>query len=586
MNPSLLADPTLTKEKWNALMKCAAKDYSFSLVNDNTLKLLLHKKSQEIRSTSSGLIEKLLTVLPNTREATAHEMIKALPSVFSLPAQTIESFMNLFKNCLSKGKSSTPEEKARINNTGTTILKISQKYFEELVSQHTTPSLKRETTEESFWLGYPFKTCINILLDLATNHGLFSSSESGIIPLILSFYLRSKKLLPCINSHVDEGTKKLQTLFNLIPRGTLDEKKLLLSYCLDALAEAQDDYPTVLQLYEIIQKVLHTTSTDNKYQIIFVKAESQEEFISGNLDMSTYTLEEVGTTMKEARKKICKDLGTPDLEGVFELLIDDKIVDLSTPLKVAYEKIWWPLYQKKKNPGLTAIPPLSEVKQADLKPMEITFRLAGIEGEGSELQPNKAETWKISTAEAGDLNISVAFEENPPAHEEKSRKRAGIQILLGHLQEFSTKKDIVEVILKILETLSQSSSLQRLLLDMQVIFLFVSMICDAIIIAKDRQSDIISSLVNLIELLAKELYNSSTGARIIKGVEPSAYVKKIIDVFYWKYDQTISSKENNISKNCILIFIRFAKVHLNFREIDPIHCNWKQRSSSPIVIIL
>lgn len=54
------------------------------------------------------------------------------------------------------------------------------------------------------------------------------------------------------------------------------------------------------------------------------------------------------------------------------------------PVKLVYEQVWWPQVCKQRNPDCYEIPPIEDHAQEGLPPMQVTYRLAGIDGEATE----------------------------------------------------------------------------------------------------------------------------------------------------------------------------------------------------------
>lgn len=62
--------------------------------------------------------------------------------------------------------------------------------------------------------------------------------------------------------------------------------------------------------------------------------------------------------MRHVRDKVCRELEIG--ADLMELLVDNKIIDLDIPIRLVYEKAWWPALCRKKNPDIQRIPPISE----------------------------------------------------------------------------------------------------------------------------------------------------------------------------------------------------------------------------------
>jgi len=100
------------------------------------------------------------------------------------------------------------------------------------------------------------------------------------------------------------------------------------------------------------------------------------------LKHNPYSSKEVGKTMGDVIMKICKEIEV-DPEMI-ELVIANTLPARELPITLVYEQIWWPHICRLRDPDQYDIPNIEEASEEQLKPMEITFRLMGIDGEATE----------------------------------------------------------------------------------------------------------------------------------------------------------------------------------------------------------
>mmetsp|Transcript_21654 Transcript_21654/g.15908 ORF Transcript_21654/g.15908 Transcript_21654/m.15908 type:complete len:106 (+) Transcript_21654:2188-2505(+) len=96
-----------------------------------------------------------------------------------------------------------------------------------------------------------------------------------------------------------------------------------------------------------------------------------------------YPMKSLGKTMSDVREKICKELELAEPE-LIELIVAGKLVNMDLTIRAVYEQVWYPHVWKQKNPDQYDVPPIEEATPALLTPMNITYRLAGIDGEAQE----------------------------------------------------------------------------------------------------------------------------------------------------------------------------------------------------------
>ncbi len=96
-----------------------------------------------------------------------------------------------------------------------------------------------------------------------------------------------------------------------------------------------------------------------------------------------YPTTDLGKTMGDVRLKICKevDLAEPEL---IEMVVAGQLIGVECLVSLVYEQVWWPFIFRRNNPDEEVVPPIEEMKPSDLVAMDLTYRLAGIDGEAQE----------------------------------------------------------------------------------------------------------------------------------------------------------------------------------------------------------
>lgn len=84
--------------------------------------------------------------------------------------------------------------------------------------------------------------------------------------------------------------------------------------------------------------------------------------------------------MADVRKKICteNEMAEPEL---LELLVAGKLVGMDLTIRQAYEQVYWPAVCRQRDPDAYDIPPIEDAPKSSLHPMQVTYRLMGIDGE-------------------------------------------------------------------------------------------------------------------------------------------------------------------------------------------------------------
>lgn len=96
-----------------------------------------------------------------------------------------------------------------------------------------------------------------------------------------------------------------------------------------------------------------------------------------------YSSKEMDNDTLKIIEKICTEHEMSALEMI-EVIMCNNIICAGLPIHLVYEKIWYPFYYKSRNPDEYEVPPISTADKSYLVPMEMTYRLAGVDGEATE----------------------------------------------------------------------------------------------------------------------------------------------------------------------------------------------------------
>jgi hypothetical protein len=109
----------------------------------------------------------------------------------------------------------------------------------------------------------------------------------------------------------------------------------------EAMGRSHADIRASIRILEQIDAVVHPLHNGEHCQLLLRKSPSQEEFIRGNMKKTPYSSADL-ITMEDLKNKICRDLDLEDAAGMFELLVNGYIIDLSLPITGVYQKLWKP----------------------------------------------------------------------------------------------------------------------------------------------------------------------------------------------------------------------------------------------------
>ncbi len=139
----------------------------------------------------------------------------------------------------------------------------------------------------------------------------------------------------------------------------------------------------------VLQHMAEVLDPPPRPQIMYMtlkKAKTQDEYIRGNMKKNPYRSTALsGTTMHHVLLQICRELDMLDSVELFELLINDKLINLDLPIEKVFRKVW--LRAQLVADGMMEESVEYEERHADLEnvaPMVVVYRLKGLDGEASE----------------------------------------------------------------------------------------------------------------------------------------------------------------------------------------------------------
>jgi hypothetical protein len=163
-----------------------------------------------------------------------------------------------------------------------------------------------------------------------------------------------------------------------------EDKENFISECIRLMEDGDCDLKECRFLFEDICKMISPAKPEYDYFLTLRKARSMEDFIPGRTNKAPIPNKGFGgKTMEHVNKKILMETGL-DSSVALELLIANKIVEFNLPIVQVVEQVWWPYVYKQNNPESFEIPAISKDDSNRLQPMEVVFRIAGLDGEATE----------------------------------------------------------------------------------------------------------------------------------------------------------------------------------------------------------
>ena len=537
-------------QSWQNMMKVNAKDVSTKILDAFIDHCLTYSPCKMLRNTAAKLMKKLMILMPNTILATVTSMIGQLEIIFLKPHEEMESYMNVLKHgitelCNDKYKGIV-DKKWIIRQ----LLIPCQKEIDNFLALQAHIQLREDSIGEELWIGYSLNIALDIVLELAKDKTAISIMDGELIYLIVRSYVKAKKLLAISNNYIEKSLAVLESLFDSLQTDKIEERKLIIIQCLRIMREIGGDEETLSFLYEEMYDIVNPPKPEQHYQVLLLKAISQDMYIRGSMSKDPYNASSLGTTMKDIRSKICKDIEMRDAEQIMELLVGKKIIDLELPIKLVYEKVWWPYIFRLRNPDIEEIPPIDGAKLSELEPMQVIFRLAGVDGEATEPRIESLSDDKSGEDPEKIFAVTSVFA-NQEIVEQGQKSIPGLGMMLEHLGKITSlqkQRFLTEKIIKLLSVATKTKICREKVIELKGTNILAGKLIEFLPFYETQKGSIIDMLIFIVEDIITEANKSVALLSMQGNVVDISHIKQILERLTQTCEKMIISKENIASK--------------------------------------
>lgn len=532
-------------------MKTNSKDSSMSLLGPIIVDCLLYSGYKLPRETAAKILQKLMTIMPDSVAPTIKEMIIGIGKAYEKPREDAESYMNVIKQGILDLDNEKQAGKFDKKWAIFQMLSSCNKELDNLLSLQNKININEDLMGDELWAGYVLYRTLDILQQMVQNKKLLAVEDVEIVSLIIGSYAKAKKLLIITNDCIEKSLSALESLFKSLQAENLEQKKLLIGQCLRIMFESGNDPEVRTFIYEELYKLTIPEKQDAKYLVTVQKASSQEAFIKGSIK-GTYLASEVGPLMRDLRSKIMKEMDIKDAEQLMELLVGNQIIELDLPIKLVFEKVWWPYNYRRKNPDVEEIPLIENVKTQEFDSMIVVFRLAGVDGEATERRIESIpETASVVDSEK-QYAVTTAFADPIQG----CLNNSGIEILLGQLKEIKClekEQSHAEKILLLLAVALKTLQCRAKFLSVKGEKLLSEKLVEYLpYFENEEEGCIVDSLVVILEFIFAE--EDKMVKKVPQKESEMAYLeftKKILEKLTQICERIINAKDANGSNNLI-----------------------------------
>lgn len=168
------------------------------------------------------------------------------------------------------------------------------------------------------------------------------------------------------------------------------------------------------------------------------KNPNHEIYLRGRMSKNPYCIKDLGNSMRSVLEKICLEHEMTHATDLIEMLVANNIIVPDLPVHLVYEKVWYPYVYKQRNPDEYEVPPIDTIDSSYKIPMEVIYRLTGVDGEASE---NRVESLQEDDELAKDPEKKYALAKTL-SHKLENSDKTGLSIMLNDFKKVdSIKRD-------------------------------------------------------------------------------------------------------------------------------------------------
>ena len=196
------------------------------------------------------------------------------------------------------------------------------------------------------------------------------------VSLLLRGYLALKRLVASRTRAIDKTQQAMLQLMDKLTGNADSDRQELADICISTVKHMPlDDYKSPAYVFERLCEIIYPEEKQkDDFLMIIEKCPEQEEFLQGRMLGNPYKSSDsgLGPLMRDIKNKICHDcelIALLEDENSMELLIRNKIINLTLPVKDVYRRVWLAEAGPKANPS---------------EPMRIVYRMRGLLGDATE----------------------------------------------------------------------------------------------------------------------------------------------------------------------------------------------------------
>ncbi|KAI4352365.1 hypothetical protein L6164_006625 [Bauhinia variegata] len=520
------------------VLKTAKSDLAAFELGSWVKELVLSACSQSIRSEMCMLINLLCAQSSSRRFRLLNLLVSLLPATLSAGESTAEYFELLFKMI--------DTEDARLFLTVRGCLRTICSLITQEVSN--VDSLERSLRID-ISQGYILHKLIELLgkfLEVPNIRSRFMRDD--LLSEILEALIVIRGLIVQKTKLISDCNHLLKELLDGLLLESGENKRQFIRACINGLQIHGEDRKgrACLFILEQLCNLICPSKPEPVYLLVLNKAHTQEEYIRGSMTKNPYSSAEIGPLMRDVKNKICHQLellGLLEDDYGMELLVAGNIISLDLSISQVFEQVWKKSNQSSNNlTNSNLLSPNAASSLRDYPPMNVTYRLQGLDGEATEPMIKELEE---DREESQDPEVEFAIAG-------AVRECGGLETLLGMIQrlrdDFKSNQEQLVAVLNLLMYCCKIRENRRALLKLGALGLLLETARRAFSVDAMEPAEGILLIVESLTLEANESDNISIAQNaltITKEAGTSEQAKKIVLMFLERLSHPLGIKKSN-----------------------------------------
>ncbi|KAF8012749.1 hypothetical protein BT93_I0796 [Corymbia citriodora subsp. variegata] len=382
--------------------------------------------------------------------------------------------------------------------------------------------------------------------------------RENLLSEVLEALIVIRRLIVQKTKLISDCNRLLKDLLNSLLLESSENKRQFIRACICGLQIHREERKGQTNLFVLEQlcNLICPSKPDSVYLLVLNKAHTQEEFIRGSMTKNPYSSSEIGPLMRDVKNKICHELDLVTLlddDFSVELLVAGNIISLDLSIAQVYEQVWKKSGSQSSNTisTTTLLSSGAATSGRDCPPMNVTYRLQGLDGEATEPMIKELEE---DREESQDPEVEFAIAG-------AVRECGGLEVILDMIQrlrdDFKSNQEQLVAVLNLLMHCCKIRENRRALLRLGALGLLLETARQAFSVDAMEPAEGILLIVESLTLEANESDDISIKGGVLtvnsEATGAGEQAKKIVLMFLERLCHPVGKKSNKQQRNTEMV---------------------------------